>query len=80
MLFVFYNDAPKDLLSVLEPFKNLISVDTIPLTPQTKLLYKKLGLRKNGCYLVRPDKYIAYRSDNFDPEHFAKYLSQFLKK
>jgi hypothetical protein len=72
-LFVFCDKTPKSL----ESFKNSVSIETIPLTMQTKILYDKLGLHKDGCYLVRPDMYIAYRSGKFDPEHLTKYLCNF---
>jgi 2-polyprenyl-6-methoxyphenol hydroxylase-like FAD-dependent oxidoreductase len=75
-LFVFSDKAPKSLKS----FKNTVSFETIPFTMQTKILYDKLGLNKDGCYLIRPDMYIAYRSNKFDPEHLTKYLKQFLHK
>ena len=79
-LFIFSDEAPQELLTPLEPFKSVVSIETIPFRVQTKILYNAFGLHKNGCYLIRPDMYIAYRTDKFEPEHLTKYLSQFLNK
>ena len=79
-LFVFADAVPKEIISIVEPFKGLFSIEAIPVTEQTKNIYKEFGIKKNGCYLVRPDMYIAYRADKFDPGHLLKYLSQFLNK
>lgn len=77
-LFVFTTQVPKEFIAVTAPFKDLISSETISFNAQTKILYKELGLRKEGCYLVRPDMYIAYRATTFEPAHLSKYLLQFL--
>jgi hypothetical protein len=79
-LFIFSDEAPKELLTFLEPFISIVSIETIPFTAQTKILYNALGLHKNGCYLIRPDMYIAYRANKFESEHLTKYFSKFLNK
>lgn len=38
---------------------------------------QKYGL-KDGIYLIRPDRYVAYRQQGFDFENFQKYLSEIL--
>jgi len=77
-LFIFCDSVPEEINSIIEPFRDLFSIELIPFAEQTNILNKKFGLKKNGCYLVRPDMYIAYRANKFDSEHFNKYLSQFL--
>lgn len=61
-------------------FNRAIVVKTIPSAPETKSLYVALGVQNGGCYLVRPDQYIAYRSSEFNVEHFELYLERFLVK
>ena len=61
-LFVFSDTVPKEVANLLEPFNDLFSVEIIPLTKQTKILYDKFGISNNGCYLIRPDMYVAYRA------------------
>lgn len=79
-LFIFSDSVPKEIISMVESFKDLFSIETIPFTEHTKILNKAFGIKRNGCYLIRPDMYIAYRADKFDTEHLTKYLSQFLNK
>ena len=78
-LFVFSDTVPKEVANLLEPFNDLFSVEIIPLAKQTKILYDKFGISNNGCYLIRPDMYVAYRAKKFDAEHLRRYLLQFLK-
>jgi 2-polyprenyl-6-methoxyphenol hydroxylase-like FAD-dependent oxidoreductase len=76
---IFSGDLPKEIISIVEPFKDFFSFHIIPADPDADLLYKAFGIKKNGYYLIRPDKYIAYRADELDVKHLSKYLSQFLK-
>jgi hypothetical protein len=78
-LFVFSETVPKEVTNLLEPFKDFFSIEIIPLAKQTKTPYDKFGIRNNGCYLIRPDMYVAYRAKKFDAEHLRRYLLQFLK-
>jgi 2-polyprenyl-6-methoxyphenol hydroxylase-like FAD-dependent oxidoreductase len=77
-LLVFYNKMPEEIITVIEPFRNFFSLELIPFTEQTETLYKRFGIRENGCYLIRPDRYIACRADKFNLEHLMKYVSGFL--
>ena len=79
-LLVFSNKMPEEIITVIEPFKDLFSFEVIPFTKQTETLYKRFGIRKNGYYLIRPDMYIAYRSDKYDSQHFVKYISRFFNR
>lgn len=78
-LLVFSETIPDEISYFLEQFIDLFSIELIPFTKHTKILYDKFGLN-NGCYLIRPDMYIAYRADKFDIEHLTKYLLQFLNR
>jgi 2-polyprenyl-6-methoxyphenol hydroxylase-like FAD-dependent oxidoreductase len=63
-----------------DAFDGAIVVETIPLTAATKPLYEALGVQHGGCYLIRPDLYVAYRSAALNAEHFEHYLERFLIK
>lgn len=77
-LFVFARNVPNEIAFLLESFNDLFSVETIAFSEHTNILYKEFGIKKNGCYLIRPDRYIAYRADNLVTKHLQKYISQFL--
>jgi 2-polyprenyl-6-methoxyphenol hydroxylase-like FAD-dependent oxidoreductase len=77
--FCFAETVPGEIIFLSDHFKDLFSIEIIPFTNQTKILYYKFGINKNGCYLIRPDMYIGYRANKLDVEHLKKYLLQFLK-
>jgi 2-polyprenyl-6-methoxyphenol hydroxylase-like FAD-dependent oxidoreductase len=66
------------LQQVADTFAGVIVVKTIPLAPGTQALYQRFRMGQGGCYLVRPDMYIAYRSVGFNAMHLAHYLARFL--
>jgi hypothetical protein len=61
-----------------EEYPDLIAFDELRLSTETKELYEKFGIKKQGYYFVRPDSYIAYRSTSLDTQHFRTYLERFL--
>lgn len=76
-LFVFSrNSIPEDFLDYAGQNKAWLSTLLIPYTRATMPLYKRLGISKAGCYLVRPDMYIAYRSRKLIIKNFRNYLKQ----
>jgi hypothetical protein len=62
---------------VVDEQDDVIKVETIPLTAGTKFLYRSLGVENGGYYLVRPDMYVAYRSNRFNAEHVKRFLDRF---
>jgi len=58
-------------------FAHLLSFEIIQYSSGTDDLFKQFGIVDSGCYLVRPDLYIAYRSAKPDADHFEAYLQQF---
>ena len=68
------------LQTAADTFDGAIEVETIRLTAETKPLYEAFGVQQGGCYLVRPDMYIAYRSAALNAEHLEHYLERFLIK
>ena len=60
--------------TVFDKYEDVIQIRLIPLTQATKDLYRVLGVKKGGYYLVRPDMYVAYRSNGFSEEHAKHFL------
>lgn len=60
--------------SIFNEYGNVIQIEPIPRTQATKNLYGVLGVKNGGYYLVRPDMYIAYRSNGFSKEHAKNFL------
>jgi hypothetical protein len=63
-----------DVRGLFDENDDLIQIETIPLTPGTKDLYRDLGVENGGYYLVRPDMYIACRSNRFTVEAAKGFL------
>lgn len=79
-LFIFIrNDLPTEIINIAEKYKNVLSYEVIPYTYKTKFVYAHFGMENSGCYLIRPDMYIAFRSIMLSPRHLNNYLQQFLK-
>jgi 2-polyprenyl-6-methoxyphenol hydroxylase-like FAD-dependent oxidoreductase len=78
-LFIFAKlTSPCEIIRIAEKYTHLLSIETIPYTSKTSCLYDRLGIENGGCYLIRPDMYIAYRSSKPKAGHFERYLQQFL--
>lgn len=78
-LFIFGRHIlPQMFQSVIEKYKNVLSVKYIEKEPNTALIYTQLGLKDFGCYLVRPDMYIAWRSHEFNGEELNETLETVL--
>ncbi|HXS37331.1 MAG TPA: FAD-dependent monooxygenase [Flavipsychrobacter sp.] len=79
-LFLFSkNNSFDELRRLEEKYKDLLSLEIITYTEQTKTLFEKFGINQSGYYLVRPDMYVAYRSDEPNVSHLEEYLSRFLR-
>jgi len=78
-LFIFTKSSPPvEILRISEKYKGLLSFEIIPFRTETKILYDRFGIKNIGCYLIRPDMYIAYRSNIEDVEYFESYLQHYL--
>lgn len=63
----------------LYKYKGVISLKYIDNNSGTESLLKTLGIKQEGCYLVRPDLYIAWRCQGFDGQGLGNYLKKALK-
>lgn len=79
-LLFFGVEVPNDLTLFIEPFADIISIAEIPFSKRTSILYDRFDMKEGGFYLIRPDRYIAYRATVFNPEHLRNYLLKFLKE
>lgn len=78
-LFIFTKSSPPvEIIRVAEKYKHVLSFEIIPFRTETKFLYDRFGIKNIGCYLIRPDMYIAYRSNIEDAEYFESYLQKYL--
>jgi len=78
-LFIFTkNSPPVEIIRIAEKYKSVLSFEVIPFLSETQFLYDRFGIKNSGCYLIRPDMYIAYRSNSAEAEHFESYLQQYL--
>lgn len=81
-LFIFGRQLlllPEPFQVVLNRYREVISVIQIAKEAGTEPIFKKLGLINEGCYLVRPDHFIAWRSDEFNAINLSSYLQKFMK-
>lgn len=78
MHLIVLSDNEKEIETITEaikPYEKMIKMTTLPYSNETKNVYQQFGI-KEGYYLVRPDMYIACRSNNFDMKHLEDYLSR----
>lgn len=75
MELLVFAEEPSLLNQMTEKYKEIIQVTVLK---HNEELFKRFGITSDGFYLVRPDMYIAYRSNGFDKSHFENYLQQFL--
>jgi 2-polyprenyl-6-methoxyphenol hydroxylase-like FAD-dependent oxidoreductase len=78
-LLIFGNQQlPGPFQKVINRYSNVISIMHIAKEVGTNHLFKSLGLKNEGCYLVRPDHYIAWRSQEFNAISLGYYLQKVL--
>ncbi|HZK92975.1 MAG TPA: FAD-dependent monooxygenase [Prolixibacteraceae bacterium] len=77
-LFILSRHSSFDAISrIAERYAHLLSFEIMQYTSGKDDLFNRFGIVDSGCYLVRPDLYIAYRSAKPDADHFETYLQQF---
>ncbi|HET6560063.1 MAG TPA: FAD-dependent monooxygenase, partial [Prolixibacteraceae bacterium] len=79
-LFVFGKHLlPAPFQQVLTKYKGIVSLKYIDNDTATQIIFDTFGIKEEGCYLVRPDLYIAWRCHGFDEEGLNEYLKRALK-
>jgi 2-polyprenyl-6-methoxyphenol hydroxylase-like FAD-dependent oxidoreductase len=77
--FVFSKEYfPDEFLEYLTSAEHLISHEFIAFDSGTAVAYHLFGIRAAGCYLVRPDMYIAFRSANLYVNQIRGYLKRYM--
>lgn len=59
-------NLPAPFQTVINKYSDVISVIHIAKNANNQPVFKRLGLKEQGCYLIRPDYYIAWRSQEFN--------------
>ena len=70
---------PASFQSVMNKYTDVISVIIIEKESGTLHLFKSLGIQNEGCFLIRPDHFIAWRCQDFNAKSLEDYLQQFMK-
>lgn len=70
---------PQRFQRVLFKYKAIISIKYLDENKDTRAVFDQLGLTKQGCYLIRPDMYVAWRSHDFNAEQLNEYLENVLQ-
>ena len=74
-LFIITKNLPcSEIINVAKKYNNILSFEIISYSSQNNYLFKRLGITKNGCYLIRPDMYIAFQSDKLRARQLENYL------
>lgn len=71
-------NLPAAFQSVINQFNDVISVIHIANQATTKPVFKRLGLKEQGCYLIRPDHFIAWRSQELNAIDLGNFLQKFI--
>jgi hypothetical protein len=72
--------TPREIIRIAQKYSDSITMETICYTSETRYLFERFGIENDGCYLIRPDMYIAYRACKYNAYHFECYLQQFLNE
>lgn len=68
---------PSDVQSVVSMYDQVLEAEIIPVNPGTEGVYRMMVRKRQACYLVRPDMYIAWRSDSLDARGLERYLRKY---
>lgn len=63
---------------VCQSHDDFIKINEVAFNSNTENIYKQFGIQSNGFYLIRPDSYIAYRSNSLSSEKLKRYLQTHL--
>ena len=66
----------KAIRDLVDKYIDMIQIEVISFSRGTNDLYEAFGVQNGGCYLVRPDMYIAHRSTRFNEEHLKAFLKR----
>jgi 2-polyprenyl-6-methoxyphenol hydroxylase-like FAD-dependent oxidoreductase len=66
--------AVEEYKEACQPYGDLIQIHQVPYYDKTKDIYQQFGIQQEGIYLIRPDSYIAYRSQSSEAEKLKSYL------
>lgn len=70
--------SPEEMINPVKPHAELITCSFVPFREETKDFYELFGIKNCGYYLVRPDGYIACRSDHLSPHSLKTCFRNYL--
>jgi hypothetical protein len=77
-LFIFSRSVPsEEIINRIEKLLYFMSFEVILHSEINKKLYKQLGIKNEGFFLIRPDLYIAFKSNNLNIKQLEKYLDMY---
>lgn len=66
----------KAIHHLVDQYSDVIQIERISFAPGSNDLFEIFGVQNGGYYLVRPDMYIAYRSNTFNQNHLKAFLKR----
>jgi 2-polyprenyl-6-methoxyphenol hydroxylase-like FAD-dependent oxidoreductase len=77
LVFSASEESMKAIDVLMDQYADVVQIESMSsLGEEANNLAKTLGVQNGGYYLVRPDMYIAYRSNRFDEEHLRSFLKR----
>ncbi len=58
--------------------KQLFKIHRIPFSTKNEVVYRQLNIETSSIFLIRPDAYIAYKSDDISMVNIEQYLQEIL--
>jgi 2-polyprenyl-6-methoxyphenol hydroxylase-like FAD-dependent oxidoreductase len=76
LLMIFSKSNQEPIVKMAEKYSAFLSVQILPSLSNAVESFKQMGIIDYGCFLIRPDLYISYRSSKPDLVHLESYLQQ----
>jgi hypothetical protein len=64
----------KAIHDLVDQYNDMIQIERIFFALGSNDLFEIFGVQNGGYYLVRPDMYVAYRSNTFNQNHLKAFL------
>jgi 2-polyprenyl-6-methoxyphenol hydroxylase-like FAD-dependent oxidoreductase len=75
-----YAEVEDMLKGIQRDYPDLLEIQEVLLSEQTKNMYSAFGITRCGYYLIRPDGYMAFRCNSLDFQDFMEYLNLYFIK
>jgi len=76
--YVFVKDTlPASFQNIINKYKSILNVKYLNIENDNHFIQDSLGIKDTGYYLIRPDQYIACRSNKFNADELNNYLQKY---